>query len=139
MHAWMGLSESQETGQEILISSTCQRRGPCLAGSICTNGVRITGSIPIWPISCAPFSASDWAMTLDPERGKDFAEVTRQNRMRVRKANPAWEGGHLQAREAWMRGPGFQAGLALMLHEDRPQLQSPPSWTTFLQKAASGI
>lgn len=104
-HAWMGLSESQETGQEILISSTCQRRGPCLAGSICTNGVRITGSIPIWPISSAPFSASDWAMTLDPERGKDFAEVTRQNRMRVRKANPAWEGGQLQAGEAWDERP----------------------------------
>ena len=76
-------------------------------------------------------------MTLDPERGKDFAEVTRQNRMRVRKANPAWEGGQLQAGEAWDDRP--RAGLALMLHEDRPQLQSPPSWTMFLQKAASGI
>lgn len=32
---------------------------PCPAGSICTNGVRITGSIPIWPISFALFSASD--------------------------------------------------------------------------------
>lgn len=52
-------SLQKEGGREVLISSTQQQRCPCPAGSICTNGVRITGSIPIWAISFALFSASD--------------------------------------------------------------------------------
>lgn len=110
MTGWAS-AEAPERGREILISAAGRQRCPCPAGSICTNGVRITGSIPIWPISFALFSASDRALTLDTEGGKDFAEVTQQNRMRVRRANSVWEVWAVTSQESsGGEDPGLRVG-----------------------------
>lgn len=92
--AWLGSVELRL----FLISSTGQQ-GP--AGSICTNGVRIAGSIPICAISSALFSGLARVLTLDAERGKELAGVPRQGRIKMGGQIPGAGRAHTQANAGW--------------------------------------